>query len=207
MYGAEQRRKAIETFVRFGCSAADAMAKLGHPNRKMSRTWWKGHRLGDGEFAERRRCRSKYSGEGKQGAVDYYLKHGKSLVRAIRVMESPSHAAGPPSRATRPGSSRRLGPASGRSASNAALPRRRWSASIRLDIPTTSANTAGRLDRELGKVRYAKSMLKKKCSRSAVPAKASSSTRMSSFSTAGTGAVGDVNELMGAMKLYISWNG
>ena len=79
MYGAEQRRKAIETFVRFGCSAADAMAKLGHPNRKMSRTWWKGHRLGNDEFPERRRCRSKYSGEGKQGAVDYYLKHGKSV--------------------------------------------------------------------------------------------------------------------------------
>lgn len=55
-YGAEQRRKVIETFVRFGCSAADAMAKLGHPNRKMSRTWWKGHRLGDDEFPERRRA-------------------------------------------------------------------------------------------------------------------------------------------------------
>lgn len=30
-YSAEQRAKTIETFARFGCSAADTIAKLGHP--------------------------------------------------------------------------------------------------------------------------------------------------------------------------------
>ena len=211
MYSAEQRKKAIETFARFGCSAADTIAELGYPSRVTLRNWWKEYQISGDEFLERRHRRPKYSDEEKQGTVDYYLKHGKSLARAIRAMGSPSrscpsHAAGPPSRATRPGSSRRLRPASGRSASSAAPPRRRWSVSIRLDIPAARVNTAGQFDRELGKMRYAKSMLKKSYSRSAVPAKASSSTRMSSFSTAGTGAVGGINEFMGAMKLYIGWN-
>ena len=41
MYGAEQRKKAIETFARFGCSAADTIAELGYPNRNTLRNWWK----------------------------------------------------------------------------------------------------------------------------------------------------------------------
>ena len=37
MYSAEQRAKAIETFARFGCSAADTVAKLGYSDRVMLR--------------------------------------------------------------------------------------------------------------------------------------------------------------------------
>ena len=33
--------KAIETFSRFGCSAADATAQLGYPSCVMLRNWWK----------------------------------------------------------------------------------------------------------------------------------------------------------------------
>ena len=33
MYSAEQRMKAVETFARFGCSAADTIAELGYPSR------------------------------------------------------------------------------------------------------------------------------------------------------------------------------
>ena len=33
MYSAEQRMKAVETFARFGCSAADTIAELGYPTR------------------------------------------------------------------------------------------------------------------------------------------------------------------------------
>ena len=33
MCSAEQRAKAIETFARFGCSAADTIAELGYPSR------------------------------------------------------------------------------------------------------------------------------------------------------------------------------
>ena len=83
-YSAEQRKKAIETFARFGCSAADTIAELGYPNRNTLRNWWKEYQIGGDEFLERGHRRSKYSDEEKQDAVDYYLEHGKSLARTIR---------------------------------------------------------------------------------------------------------------------------
>lgn len=90
MYSAEQRKKAIEKFARFGCSAADTIAELGCPNRHTLRNWWKEYQIGGDEFLERRHRRPKYSDEEKRGAVDYYLEHGKSLARTIRAMGYPS---------------------------------------------------------------------------------------------------------------------
>ena len=53
MYSAEQRAKAIETFARSGCSAADTIAELGYPSRVTLRNWWKDYQIGGDEFLER----------------------------------------------------------------------------------------------------------------------------------------------------------
>ena len=90
MYGAEQRKKAIETFARFGRSAADTIAELGYPSRVTLRNWWKEYRIGGDEFLERRRRRPRYSDEERRGAVDHCLEHGKGLARTIRAMGYPS---------------------------------------------------------------------------------------------------------------------
>ena len=90
MYSAEQRKKAVETFARFGCSAADTIAELGYPNRNTLRNWWKEYQIGGDGFLERGHRRPRYSVEEKQDAVDHYLEHGKSLARTIRAMEYPS---------------------------------------------------------------------------------------------------------------------
>lgn len=90
MYSAEQRVKAIETFARFRCNAADTIAELGYPNRATLRNWWKEHRISGDEFLERRHRRPRYSDEERQGAVDHHLEHGKSLARTIRAMGYPS---------------------------------------------------------------------------------------------------------------------
>lgn len=90
MYSAEQRAKAIETFARFGCSAADTIAELGYPSRVTLRSWWKEYQLGGDEFLAGKHRRPRYSDEEKRGAVDHYLEHGKSLARTIRAMGYPS---------------------------------------------------------------------------------------------------------------------
>lgn len=41
MYSTEQRRLAIETFIRFGHSCADTIAELGYPNRHTLNSWWR----------------------------------------------------------------------------------------------------------------------------------------------------------------------
>ena len=89
MYSAEQRKKAIETFARFGCSAADTIAELGYPSRVMLRNWWKEHQISGDGFLEREHRRPRYSDEERRGAVDRYLEHGKSLARTIRAMGYP----------------------------------------------------------------------------------------------------------------------
>lgn len=73
MYSAEQRKKAVETFARFGCSAADTIAEVGYPNRHMLRSWWKEYQIGGDDFLERRHRRPKYSDEEKQSVADHYL--------------------------------------------------------------------------------------------------------------------------------------
>lgn len=90
MYSAEQRMKAVETFARFGCSAADTIAELGYPTRHTLRNWWREYQIGGDGFLERKRREPKYSDEEKRGAVDYYLEHGRSLARTIRAMGYPS---------------------------------------------------------------------------------------------------------------------
>jgi transposase InsO family protein/transposase-like protein len=90
MYSREQRRKAIETFIRFEHSVADTIAELGYPNRHTLYNWWKEYQLSGEEFLERKRRKPKYPDEKKRAAVDYYLEHGKSLTRTIRAMGYPS---------------------------------------------------------------------------------------------------------------------
>ena len=90
MYSAEQRMKAVETFARFGCSAADTIAELGYPTRHTLRNWWGEYQIGGDGFLERKRREPKYSDEEKRGAVDYYLEHGRSLARTTRAMGYPS---------------------------------------------------------------------------------------------------------------------
>ena len=68
MYSAEQRMKAVETFARFGCSAADTIAELGYPTRHTLRNWWREYQISGDGFPERKRREPKYSDEEKRGA-------------------------------------------------------------------------------------------------------------------------------------------
>lgn len=86
----EQRRKAIETYVRFDLSAADAVAELGYPTPQALRLWYKDY-LEHGEVrAPKRQREPRFTDEMKRAAVDYYLEHGRSLARTMRKMGYPA---------------------------------------------------------------------------------------------------------------------
>ena len=89
MFSYEQRRKAIETLIRFDHSYADTIRELGYPSRAMLRNWWKDYE----EFGEvrpdKRTREPKYTDEMRRAAVDYYLEHGRSLARTMRAMGYP----------------------------------------------------------------------------------------------------------------------
>lgn len=90
MFSIEQRRIAIETFIRFDHSYADAIAELGYPTRHSLRAWYKDY-LEHGEVRPpKRRREPKFTLEMRQAAVDYCLAHGKSLAGTMRRMGCPA---------------------------------------------------------------------------------------------------------------------
>ena len=90
MFSTEQRRIAIETFIRFDHSHADTIAELGYPTRHSLRAWYKDY-LEHGEVRPPKRQREpKFTLEMRRAAVDYYLAHGKSLARTMRKMGYPA---------------------------------------------------------------------------------------------------------------------
>ncbi len=89
MFSEEQKRVAIETFIRYDHSYADTIAELGYPSRLTLRLWWKEYaRTGKVPVGKGTR-RSKYSDEQARRAVEYYLGHGRSLSRTMRALGYP----------------------------------------------------------------------------------------------------------------------
>lgn len=90
MFSTEQRRIAIETFIRFDHSYADTIAELGYPTRHSLRAWYKDY-LEHGEVRPpKRRREPKSTLEMRRAAADYHLAHGKSLAGTMRRMGYPA---------------------------------------------------------------------------------------------------------------------
>ena len=90
MFSTEQRKIAIETFIRFDHSYADTIAELGYPTRHSLRAWYKDY-LEHGEVRPPKRQREpKLALEMRQAAVDHCLAHGKGLARTMRKMGYPA---------------------------------------------------------------------------------------------------------------------
>lgn len=90
-YSKEQRRCAVELYVRYECCAADVIRELGYPSREALRMW---HR----DWLEEQRTRvpssrgeryARYTVEQRRAAVDHYLTHGRRSSRTIRRLGYP----------------------------------------------------------------------------------------------------------------------
>ena len=89
MYSTEQRRVAIETFIRFDHSYADTIAELGYPNRHTLNNWWREYRT-TGEVPIAKAIREpRFSEEQKRAAVEHYLSHGRKLKRTMKALGYP----------------------------------------------------------------------------------------------------------------------
>lgn len=89
MFSTEQRRIALETFIKFGRSYADTIAELGYPHRQTLRNWWHEYKeTGEVPLAKHER-EPKYPEEMRREAVERYLDHGKRLSRTMRELGYP----------------------------------------------------------------------------------------------------------------------
>lgn len=91
MYSTEQRKLAIEAYIKFDLSAADTVAKLGYPTRQSLRAWYKDY-LEHGEVRPPKRQREpKFTLGMRRAAVDHHLAHGGgSLAGTMRRMGYPA---------------------------------------------------------------------------------------------------------------------
>ena len=88
-YTVEQKKRAIELLLQYDMSYAAVVQELGYPGSTRSlRRWYEKYK--SGETMERKSHPTKYTEEQKAKAVDYYLKHGKCVRRACRILGYPN---------------------------------------------------------------------------------------------------------------------
>lgn len=91
MYSREDRKKAVELWLKFDRCATAVTNELGYPCTKMLKSWYKDYikEQETGVIHEHHRRRSKYSEEQKKAAFEHYLEHGRCFARTIRALGYP----------------------------------------------------------------------------------------------------------------------
>lgn len=89
MFSHEERVKAIQLFLKYDCSYAATIHKLGYPSLSALRKWYKEYLI-SGELHQKHRKKSKYSEEQKRAAVNHYFEYGQCYARTIRMLGYPN---------------------------------------------------------------------------------------------------------------------
>lgn len=89
MFSYEDRIKAVKLLIQYDMGFSDVRKELGYPSKEALRTWYHEYKNSGGLRSEYLR-KNKYSSEEKLAAVTYYLKHGKSVSRTVRILGYPS---------------------------------------------------------------------------------------------------------------------
>lgn len=91
VYSKEQRKEAVDLYIRYDLHASAVTRELGYPDRKSLYSWYEDRLEEEKTGIPFQPKLTKYSQVQKMDAVDYYLGHGKSLKGTIRKMGYPSH--------------------------------------------------------------------------------------------------------------------
>ena len=89
MYSYEERKKAIELYIKYDKRACAVIRELEYPTPKMLKRWYEEyHNNGD----MHKKPQLGYPSEQRAKAVQYYQEHGQSLARTVRVLGYPCRA-------------------------------------------------------------------------------------------------------------------
>ena len=87
-YTYEQRKKAIELYIRYDFNVAAVIRELGYPSRNMIYVWYKEYKE-SGDLKPDSDKRKKYTKEQRTAAVEYYMTHGQSISKTISALGYP----------------------------------------------------------------------------------------------------------------------
>ena len=88
MYSAEDKRHAVELFIKYDLSCASVINELGYPSRGSLYEWHRSY-LEYGDSAFESNGYRRYTDRQKRAAVDYFFDHGKCIARTIRALGYP----------------------------------------------------------------------------------------------------------------------
>lgn len=91
MYSREDRKRAVELWLKYDKCATAVTNELGYPCTKILKSWHKEFikEQETGIIKEQRRRINKYSEEQKKAAIEYYQEHGRCYARTIRALGYP----------------------------------------------------------------------------------------------------------------------
>lgn len=89
MYSLEQRKKAVELYIKYKFHAAKVIKELGYPTFKMLPIWYEEYHI-RGSLHESKKRYSKYTVEQQLAAIKHYFEHGQCVSRTVKFLEYPS---------------------------------------------------------------------------------------------------------------------
>ena len=90
MYSYEQRLKAVQFYIQYDKNYASVFRELGYPPSSYTINRWYNEYKETGDLHKSFISTSKYSAEQRKAAVQYYVEHGRSKSRTVRVLGYPS---------------------------------------------------------------------------------------------------------------------
>lgn len=91
MYSREERKRAVDLWLKYDKSSTTVSKELGYPCPKLLKSWYQDFIKEEetGIIHDRRRRARKYTDEQKNTAVQHYLNHGRCLARTVRALGYP----------------------------------------------------------------------------------------------------------------------
>ena len=88
MYSPEDRRRAVELFIKYDLSCTSVINELGYPTRGSLYSWYRDC-LESGERSFGPGGHRRYSDDQKRAAVDHFFEHGQCIARTVRALGYP----------------------------------------------------------------------------------------------------------------------
>mgnify|MGYP000926992866 CR=1 FL=1 len=90
MYSYEDRLKAVQFYIQYNKSYASVFRELGYPPSSHSIKLWYKEYEENGDLHRSYTSTSKYSGEQRKAAVQYYVEHGRSKSGTVKSLGYPT---------------------------------------------------------------------------------------------------------------------
>ncbi|NLY47385.1 MAG: transposase [Tissierella sp.] len=92
MYSLEDKKKAVELYIKFDKQLSKTIKSIGYPaSRTTLREWYYEFRDGN-EFKGKYTRKKKYNENQKKQAIKYYFEHGSNAIKTIDALGYPSKA-------------------------------------------------------------------------------------------------------------------